>query len=173
MAVFFEELDTNFASHVGGVLLREYDNPEMSDPFEEPEWTPDVEDELPPALLALRNHHLDGRAGIPIRTVAAIGDWEPAQLQQFLDLSTEQQIGWTSEALDRAVAGDDDGVLEADSKALEWEKTVRSLTEALEYVEQSPGEPPRRSSSAKPAAEDQPALFDNPDEPTLFDGFGD
>ncbi|MEE2034043.1 T3SS (YopN, CesT) and YbjN peptide-binding chaperone 1 [Rhodococcus chondri] len=173
LAAFLEDLDPQFATHLGGVLLRESENPDMSDPFDEPEWTPDVEDDLPPALLALRDHHLEGSSGVPVRTVAAIGEWEPARLQQFLDLSTEQQIGWTSESLDRAVAGDDDGVFEADSKALEWELTIRSLTKALEYMERSTDGPSRRASSPRPAVGEQPALFDNPDEPTLFDGSGE
>lgn len=173
MAEFLETLDIEFASHLGGELLREPDHVCGSDE-ENPPWTPESEDALPLALLALRDFHQQGVMEIQVTTVAAIGDNESNELQRFLALSVEQQVGWECEALERAAAGDDDGVEVADARALEWELTGRSLTAALHYLDGSGEEAPRRPAakpdrSAGPAVPDQPALFDEPDEPTLFD----
>ncbi|MFD3810597.1 hypothetical protein [Rhodococcus sp. NPDC058639] len=175
LAQFLETVDNAFASHVGGMPLREQepDHECVPESFEDPPWTPAGEEDLPLPLLALRDFHLDGKVEIPTRTVAAIGDWESEHLQAFLDMSNEQQVGWASEALARAESGNDDGVAEADAKAHQWELTGRSLTAALELLERQGDEPKQRAHRSKPLPPDQPALFDNPDEPTLFDGFGD
>lgn len=175
LAQFLETVDTQFASHLGGMLLREHDHDHECVPesFEDPPWTPEGEGDLPEALLALRDFHLDGRSDIPVKTVAAIGDWKAEQLQQFLDLSTEQHVGWTNESLERAITGNDDGVVEADAKALEWELTSRALLAALKFLERRDDTSSKRKPRPKPDSTEQPALFENPDEPTLFDGLGD
>ncbi|WP_068154691.1 T3SS (YopN, CesT) and YbjN peptide-binding chaperone 1 [Rhodococcus phenolicus] len=174
MAEFLETLDVEFATHLGGELLREPDHVCAPDDDEDPPWSPDSEEDLPLALLALRDFHQQGAVEIQVKTVAAIGDNEPTELQRFLAMTVEQQVGWECEALERAAAGDDDGVEAADARALEWELTGRSLTAALRFLDR-PAEDSERTAAvkrhrqARPAAPDQPALFDDPDEPTLFD----
>jgi len=183
MAEFLETLEVEFATHLGGELLREPDHVCAPDDDEDPPWTPESEGDLPLALLALRDFHLHGEVEIQVKTVAAIGDNEPSELQRFLAMTVEQQVGWECEALERAAAGDDDGMEAADARALEWELTGRSLTAALEFLDRpadesprapaaKPGKPARPAVPDKPAqaaAPEQPALFDDPDEPTLFD----
>lgn len=189
MTQFLEVVDHDFAAHIGGLPMRghghdhyfESSDLEPSDlepsdfepsDFEDDLWEPRLEDDLPSALLELRDHHVHGRSDIAVEKVAAIGDQEASRLQLFLELSTEQHVGWTSESLNRAFAGDDDGVAAADTKALEWKLTSWSLAAALSYLEQPTDRPIRRHPHSK-SSTDQPPLFDNPDEPTLFDGFGD
>lgn len=174
MAEFLETLDVEFATHLGGELLREPDHVCGPDDDEDPLWTPESEDDLPLALLALRDFHQHGAVEIQVKTVAAIGANEPTELQRFLAMTVEQQVGWECEALERAAAGDDEGVEAADARALEWELTGRSLTAALQFLDGPAEESPRAASTRrdKPArrvAPEQPALFDDPDEPTLFD----
>lgn len=183
MSGFLEGVDHDFAAHIGGLPMHGhglddyFESPDFEasddhDPFEDDMWEPRLEDDLPSALLELRDHHVHGRSDIPVETVAAIGDQEASRLQQFLELSTEQHVGWTSESLNRAFVGDDAGVAAADAKALEWKLTSWSLAAALSYLEQPTDRPARRRNATKPNT-DEPPLFDNPDEPTLFDGFGD
>ena len=172
IAEFLETLDVEFATHLGGELLREPDHVCVPED-EDPPWTPESEEDLPLALLALRDFHQHGAVEIQVKTVAAIGDNEPSELQRFLAMTVEQQVGWECEALERAAAGDDDGVEVADARALEWDLTGRSLTAALRFLDRPVEEPrtpaAKRDKRTRPAAPEQPALFDDPDEPTLFD----
>ncbi|MFZ3394774.1 hypothetical protein TVH25_16060, partial [Rhodococcus sp. 7Tela_A2] len=164
LAQFLETVDNAFASHVGGMPLREQepDHECVPESFEDPPWTPAGEEDLPLPLLALRDFHLDGKVEIPTRTVAAIGDWESEHLQAFLDMSNEQQVGWASEALARAASGNDDGVAEADAKAHQWELTGRSLTAALELLERQGDEPKQRAPRSKPLPPAPPAPVAHP-----------
>lgn len=188
IAGFLDTVDTGFAAHLGGLPMHDHEHgrhreyvPEAYD--DEPPWSPDLEQDLPVTLLALRDLHVEGRGETETTGLAAIGEWGSSRLEYFLDLSTEQHIGWTTEALDRAAAGDPDGTVEADAKALEWERTTRSLSRALHELEQqgpARQDPAQRSENRQrrrrrpePDNPDQPGLFDIPDEPTLFDGFGD
>ncbi|WP_241387176.1 T3SS (YopN, CesT) and YbjN peptide-binding chaperone 1 [Rhodococcus sp. CH91] len=188
---FLESLDGSFAAHLGGSLLCDHGfgsgegSPESSS---EPPWAadvsqlPDAEEDLPIALLAVRDFHLDGQSDVAASTVAAIGDRNAEQLRRFLTISTELQVWWDGESRTRAKALDTNGAQEARARALEWELTSRSLSEALDFLEQVDNSGSSASShaagstaskSGREAAPEQPALFDNPDEPTLFDGFGD
>ncbi|WP_226436987.1 T3SS (YopN, CesT) and YbjN peptide-binding chaperone 1 [Rhodococcus yananensis] len=178
ISAFLHSLDAGFAAHLGGLPMRDHPSAFPTDRVpdvgeDDSPWTPEVEADLPMALLALRDLHAEDRAEAEPPGLAALGDWESARLEHFLDLSTEQHIGWTTEALDRAAAGDPDGTVEADAKALEWERTTRALSQALDDLERQATPRPRRRRAAASNNPEQPGLFDIPDEPTLFDGPGD
>lgn len=180
---FLDTVDGSFAAHIGGALLRDQGFDGAQAGADEPPWgdvsqLPDAEDDLPVALLAVRDFHLDGSTDVGASTVAAIGDRNPEQLRRFLTISTELQVWWDGESHTREAALNTDGAREARARALEWEATSRSLAEALQFLEQGDGPDPAgrqasKSGSGRETAPEQPALFDNPDEPTLFDGFGD
>ncbi|UVT26194.1 hypothetical protein NXT08_06240 [Rhodococcus pyridinivorans] len=180
---FLDTVDSSFATHIGGSLLRDQGFDGATGGAADPPWgdvsqLPDAEDDLPVALLAVRDFHLDGATDVAASTVAAIGDRNPEQLRRFLTISTELQVWWDGESQTREAALNTDGAREARARALEWEATSRSLAEALQFLEQGEGTDSAGSRASKPSAgresaPEQPALFDNPDEPTLFDGFGD
>ncbi|AKE89480.1 hypothetical protein RAJCM14343_0581 [Rhodococcus aetherivorans] len=174
VAQFLEGLDEAFGTRLGGELLHETDHDGVPPPPDElPPWTTDSEEDLPPTLLALRDLHLDGRAEVETRTVARMAGDEPDQLLRFLRMSVDAQVCWQAEAMGRAAAGDGAGIARAEAKAQEWELTCRSLTAAMRLLVPPAGTATTRVRRPRPSPPEQIELFENPDEPTLFDELSD
>ncbi|MGW3483721.1 T3SS (YopN, CesT) and YbjN peptide-binding chaperone 1 [Rhodococcus indonesiensis] len=174
VAQFLEGLDEGFGTSLGGELLHETDHDCVPPPADElPPWTTESEADLPLTLLALRDLHLDGEVAVEPRTVARMADDEPDQLLRFLRLSVDAQVCWQAEAMGRAAAGDDAGTARAEAKAREWEATCRSLTAAMRLLVPPAGSTGKRRRRRRSSPPEQTELFENPDEPTLFDELSD
>ena len=174
VAQFLEGLDEGFGTRLGGELLHEIDHDGVPPPADElPPWTAESEADLPLTLLALRDFHLDGQVAVEPRTVARMADDEPDQLLRFLRMSVDAQVCWQAEAMGRAAAGDGAGTARAEAKAQEWESTCRSLTAAMRLLVPPAGTTGKRRRRRRSSPPEQIELFENPDEPTLFDELSD